>query len=243
MGLRENRRAFRNWYALHLLRRGWIRRDYVLHTRSGLRVSVRPGTDDARITKSIFAKQRYTNELVSIPGNGIVVDVGANIGAFSLFAAERTRSGGHVFALEPEPANYRCLTENFARNTLSNVTPYAIAIAAESGRQPLALASSGSHSLLGDPTAEHIEVATRSLPDWMLEAGLERIDFLKLDCEGSEIEIIEQLDPATARRIAQIALEFHPRSGRSREDVANRLTELGFEVQMPSSGFYVYARR
>lgn len=243
MGLRENRRAFQNWHTLHLARRHWLRRDFDLRTRSGLCLRIRAGSEDARIAKSIFAKQRYTNDFVSIPRGGVVLDVGANIGAFSLFAAQCTGDAGRIFAFEPEPSNFLCLEGNLRRNGNRNVTTQALAIAGESGRRRLALASSGSHSLGESATAETLEVEARSLADWIGESGLDRIDFLKLDCEGAEIEIIDGLDADTAGRIERIALEFHPRAGHSRETLGQRLSELGFEVLVPPTGSYAFARR
>ena len=82
----------------------------------------------------------------------IVVDVGANVGYFSLLAAELVGSSGKVYAFEPEPGNNGILQQNIEINSLSNIQVEEMAGSDNSGVADLYLSEldSGSHSLFGD---------------------------------------------------------------------------------------------
>jgi FkbM family methyltransferase len=243
MGLLKNIRTFGNWYDIYGTRYGLLHDEFILKTRTGEKILVRPWAEDVRIVKSIFAKKNYVNEFVSIMPNALVVDVGANIGAFTIFAAQWAKK---VFAFEPEPENFRLLCSNIELNKLTNVMPLRMAIAKKKGKQNFCLAEkqhSGSHSFFLQHYQKKIEVKTLSLLDLIKKEALAKIDFLKLDCEGSEAEIIEGLSLETAKKIEQIALEFHQINDYSAEYLERKLTILGFDVRLGERRGYIFARR
>ena len=243
MGLLRNMQTFRNWYCIYLTRYGFLHDAFVFKTRTGAKFIVRPWADDVRIVKSIFSKKNYVNEFVSIVANSVVVDVGANIGAFTVFAA---RWAEKVFAFEPELANFRLLCANIELNDLKNVIPLRMAIASKRGKRTFYIADnqhSGSHSFLLQRYEKAIEVETLSIDDLIEQESLRRINFLKLDCEGAEAEIIEALSLETSNKIEQISLEFHQRDSYSTEDMMKKLDSLGFDVRLGKKKSYIYARK
>jgi FkbM family methyltransferase len=205
---------------------------------------VRPWADDVRIVKSVFAKKNYVNEFVSIMPNSIVVDVGANIGAFTIFAAQMAEK---VFAFEPEPENFRLLCSNIELNRLKNVIPSRMAITKKKGKKNFYIAEkqhSGSHSFFLQQYKKKIEVKTLSIMDLIEKEALTKINFLKLDCEGSEDEIIQGLSSEAAKKIEQIALEFHRINDSFTTDkMVGKLNTLGFEVRVEKNGGYIFARQ
>lgn len=243
MGFLKNIKIFSNWYDIYLTRYGLLHDEFIFKTRTGKKILVRPWADDVRIVKSIFAKKNYVNEFVSIMPNSVVVDVGANIGAFTIFAAQWAKK---VFAFEPEPENFRLLCSNIELNGLKNVTPLRMAIAKKRGKQEFYIAKrqhSGSHSFFLRDYEKKIEVKTLSIEELIDQESLAMIDFLKLDCEGSEVNIIKNLSLETAKKIKQIAIEFHQIDDYSAEDMMRKLTMLAFDVRSGQKKGYIFAKQ
>lgn len=243
MGLLNNMKTFKNWYCLYLTRYGLLHNEFILETMARRKIIVRPWTEDVRIVKSIFSKKNYMNKFVSISPNSVVVDVGANIGAFTIFASQWAKK---ILSFEPASDNFRMLCANIKLNDIRIATPYQMAITSEKGKRDFYVAErehSGSHSFLLQRYDKAIEVETLSVADLIENESLKRINFLKLDCEGSEIEIIEGLSLKTAKKIEQIAMEFHYRNDYSQEDMVRRLKMLSFSVRLGERGGYIYARR
>jgi FkbM family methyltransferase len=133
--------------------------------------------------------------------NGMVaVDVGANVGAFSLLASRLVGRDGKVLALEPVPENYRCLCRTLGLNRLANVAPFELAIGDTRGSLRLSLSDNpGGHSAVLDRGDQHIEVPMATLDEVCAEQELERLDFLKIDVEGFEPEVVRGARESLAR--------------------------------------------
>jgi FkbM family methyltransferase len=175
-----------------------------------------------------------------------VIDVGANVGCFTVLAARMVGAAGRVIAFEPEPESFRQLVANVEHNRLSNVTMRAVAIGLSNGTALLrtsgtALYSSTFESVDGRRNAGRSSaVQVRTLETMMREMAVERCHYLKMDCEGSEYEIVDSLSVNVASRIDQITLETHEVPGRSVHELSRRLRALGFRLD---SGPLMYARR
>src|SRR5207253_6545315 len=91
----------------------------------------------------------------------VVLDIGANIGYYTLVFAELVGDSGRVFAFEPEPANFALLSENTGLNGRANVTLVNAAVADAGGRLPLYLAgeNKGDHRLFDSPGESRDSVA------------------------------------------------------------------------------------
>jgi len=245
MSLVKNLAAFKNWYMLYAGRYGFLRKEIELIHRSGLRIKVRPKTDDLRIVKSNFIKKNYTKNFVQIARDSIVVDVGAHIGSFSISVA---RSAYKVLAFEPEPTNYQMLKKNMELNHLENMSIFEMAVSGISGYQDIYTCQGGSsadYSLYEGETMNRKmgRIPTISVEDIIKREGLPRIDFLKLDCEGAEHDIVRNMSFETAAKIMGITLEMHCVPQEYSIDIPLRLRELGFQVEMGPNGAYLYARR
>jgi FkbM family methyltransferase len=245
MSIIKNIAAFKNWPVFYAGRYGLLRNEFELIHRNGIRIRVRPHTDDLKIAKSNFVTMHYIRDFVPITKDSIVVDVGAHIGSFSVMAA---RIAYRVLAYEPEPSNYQMLKKNAELNKLSNLTPFEMGVSGSSGYQEFCTyedGSTGTHFLSqkGSHHAVKKRVQTISLEDIINKEGLSRIDFLKLDCEGAEHDILRNMSLETAAQIRGIAMEAHGVHIDSSIDIPARLGEIGFEVKTEHHGGYVYARR
>lgn len=170
-----------------------------------VRMTLRGDTADENIMRAV----RWQNEYglpAWMPPETRVLDVGAHVGSFTVAAWER--GSRNVVSYEPEAENWTLLCENVAG--LPGVTVHNEALWSRSGEflsmQPsLDPANTGGGSVV--PTLGSIP--TISLRDAMASAGFEEIDFLKIDCEGAEIEILSAADESTLGRIRHIAGEYH----------------------------------
>jgi FkbM family methyltransferase len=123
----------------------------------------------------------------------IAIDVGANVGVYSLPLARAVGATGHVFAYEPSRVNRSHLERSLALNGAINTTLRAAALSDRDGRGQLELRYSGElHCLSEAPGADASveEVAIASLDSEMSRLNWSRLDFLKLDAEGQEQAII-----------------------------------------------------
>ena len=152
---------------------------------------------------------------------------------FSLFAARFARV---VYALEPASSNYSRLVENTSR--VHNIVPLKCACAAHDGSGSLDVSGIPvTFSLLTSSSAatqESIDVI--SLATLFERYTIDRCDFLKLDCEGAEFEIILQADPSVLNRVRTIVMEYHDHlSNYSHVDLLEKLKRLGFQASSYNS--------
>jgi FkbM family methyltransferase len=149
-----------------------------------------------------------------VPGD-VCVDVGANVGYFTLLASGLVGPAGHVYALEPAPVPYKGLLANLALNRVANVTALPVAAGAAEGDAELHTGPRGKagESSIRQPTEgwSTVHVMVRPLPALLETAEVERLRLIKLDVEGFEVEVLRGLAPIFEQgfRPALIA-EVHP---------------------------------
>ena len=202
---------------------------------SGLRYRV--GTPmDAWVLKETCLDRDYEKD-APLEAGWTVVDVGAAFGDFTVHAARRCPRGV-VHAFEPLPDNFRRLEEHVRLNGVSNVRAAQQAIAAAPGTLTLYTVTglTGQHRTAGDgrSAAEPaLRVPATTLGAAFAERGIERCDFLKIDCEGAEFEIVLGLDARVLSRIARIVLEYHDHvTAHTHEELVKFLEERGFDVRV-----------
>jgi FkbM family methyltransferase len=140
-------------------------------------------------------------EFVVVEPGDVVVDCGAFVGGFSLSAA---RIADQVHLFEPEPANVACIERNFAG--VDTVTVNQMGLFTTTGTEWLNVSESGvEHSMLqpddGD-AVDRISIEVTRLDDYCERRGLDGIDFLKVEAEGVELEVLQGLGEVRPRRIA-----------------------------------------
>jgi FkbM family methyltransferase len=164
------------------------------------------------------------------PGD-VFVDVGANIGYFSLLAATVVGRGGAVFAFEPDPDNYQLLLANAKLNHLDGrITAVEAALSENDGEGRLYLSTDnlGDHQLYaGDEQRRSVAILLHEGSRY-LAGRLSRIDVLKVDTQGSEFQVIAGLMPLLQRlpHCPRILIELTPHALRQAGASGRALLEL-----------------
>jgi FkbM family methyltransferase len=219
--------------------------------RNGIRIDAPEDSVLLGIVNDIFFRNVYNPVDLPIEANDIVVDIGANIGVFTIFAACRTQNTVHAF--EPFPRNIEFLNRNVSTNGLPNVTTHCVAVSEKTGSAKLYLGELSAGHMLFDHSIKgklekYVEVPTTTLQRIMDDNGLGQIDFLKLDCEGCEGSILVSTPIDYIQRVRKIAMEFHDNvSILNHEEIQGLLKKAGFVTQLNWDGKspfgYLYAKR
>jgi FkbM family methyltransferase len=197
----------------------------------GSTLVVRPRSYDLYVLNEIFEREVYAPRLRLHTEPRVVLDLGANIGAFSLWAA-RKWNPHTIVAVEMEARNFAALEENVRLNGLgAMVRPVNAAVWDAGGvvkirRDRL---NSGKHAV--DPDRGDAEICTVTLPHLLDMAKVGHVDFCKMDIEGSEDRLFNETnEDFFARRVGYLTVEVHPNKGVSVSRVAAYLEALGYEV-------------
>ncbi len=204
-----------------------VRPPEAVRTRSGLAFTVR-AFDDLVTLWGVFARRDY-------PVRGterLIVDAGANFGAFSLYAAHAAPTA-RIIPLEPVRATFDRLQEHVRANRLgARILPRAVGVAGASGDREIRVGAVDTYSSFYSGEGRVVEtVRARSLADLLADLGdPPAVDFMKMDCEGAEMEALLAADDATLRRFTRIAVEYHTFAGFRTEDLMAKLTGAGFRL-------------
>jgi FkbM family methyltransferase len=191
--------------------------------RDGLLFRVRRRTSDENFVHNVVESREYNPPGFEIHAGETVVDVGGNIGTFTIHAA---RTAGHVFTIEPNTENFRLLQCNVRLNRLENVTLINAAVAGHDGHSQLNCSGGGYHSIVegrGGSRKEEVQAIRLG----RLFDGYDIGNcFLKMDCEGAEHQIFQSLESAYFSRISRIAMEWHQVDDQS----CTALVKHGFRI-------------
>lgn len=150
-----------------------------------------------------------------LPEAAVILDVGASVGAWTIPLARQAGRAATVYAFEPVPANRERLQTVITANALTNVTVSSLALGEAAQQVGMWLRSSVSGAESGTaavvPTEEgHIVVEMQTLDRWTDEIGLQRVDFIKLDVEGAELQVLAGGTRTVERFRPVILAEFDP---------------------------------
>lgn len=210
---------------------------FILELRNGYRFRVRTRMD-IWIIKEICLENQYENASVDIEDGWTVLDIGAGLGDFAVHVAKR-RPNSTVYAYEPFPQSYALLQENLDLNQIGNVQVSPCAVCAQAGPTPFHIAVEAvAHSTAGlaNAASDTIQVTGMTLDDVFVHLQLSHCDYLKMDCEGAEYEVLFNTSRETLHKIRHLCLEYHDGvAGFSRQDLVRFLMERGFSVRVTPS--------
>lgn len=145
------------------------------------------------------------------PGD-IILDVGANVGVVSIYLA-KLFPFVKIYSFEPVPVSYEHLVQNLVLNGVTNVIPHPLALTCDRRRLKIAMCpqctggSTVNSAIKDSPDCVHYWVNSTTLDDVLEDYRIARCRLLKIDCEGSEHEILHQSQ--LLHRIEYLSAEFH----------------------------------
>jgi FkbM family methyltransferase len=217
-------------------------------------VILQPFDSMPSINKEIYLWRVYT-KFRELREGDVVVDVGAHVGVFTLMASRRAR---RVVAIEPHPFNYKLLLKNRALNKLTNVTPANVALSNYCGNAKLYIAKNSRAHTIEEETVDrykvkhhfdvdkYVEVKVKTLDSLADELELDEVTFIKVDAEGSELNVLKGAERTLKENDAFLSIAAYHVPNELRE-ISNFLRDIGYEVFIRRLGEsrapYVYASR
>ena len=183
------------------------------------------------------------------PG-GVMVDVGANIGYFSLLAASLVGKTGKVIAIEAHPRNFEILSDTVRDNGLEQVTALNIGLSDENGSAQIIMADQNEFanrtaSMVAQPGLSGPTVSLRRLDDCIDDWKIDAIDLLKVDVDGFETKVLRgAAESLRLGRVKNIIVEMDAHwlraSGSSEGQLTALLEAAGFSVvRHPVASFFL----
>lgn len=207
---------------------------YFINLKYNFNLDFKTNKDQLQIFKEVFFHKVYDRLFPFEMQNAVIVDIGAHYGYFALYASKKIGQHSKVFAAEPSEKNYRSLIKNVQASKLPNINPLKLAIAGFTSNRLFYTAKDWNNSLFSnylDHMQEGDNVFCLSIFDFIQKYDIKEIDFLKIDCEGAEHEILQNTDLAALQKIKVIAMEIHDMShcGFESSDTLTKLNVAGFK--------------
>jgi FkbM family methyltransferase len=202
--------------------------------------------------RMLFTPQTFdATELAILAANireGFVfIDVGANVGAYSLFVASRAGPAARILAIEPQPEIFERLIFNIRLNAIPTVKAIDCAVAEKAGEVTLFLdphnAGESSLKVVSSSGAKPIRVAARTLLDLIEAEAYPRVDAIKLDVEGAEDLILEPFLARAPSHLLPKILILENGALRWQADLSRLLADSGYGLKATTRQNLVFERK
>jgi FkbM family methyltransferase len=203
------KKKIKNWPVYFFDQKKLIKDKYIIfYFKNGQKIKARAGTIDGVIIYENFICNVYTPEGFEIKEKDVVIDIGAHIGIFSIFAS---KFASKIYSFEPNDDSFAIFKENIEINKVKNIYPFKMAVSNRTGEKELFINkdNSGNNSFYLKNGSLKLTVPTISLEDFIDSNGISKIDFLKMDCEGGEYDIIFNCPRRILDMIEKISMECH----------------------------------
>jgi FkbM family methyltransferase len=187
---------------------------------------------DRTVVKEVFMEEIYDKHRIKVEKGDTVLDIGAHIGVFGVYAAAISKTG-IVYSFEPFIDNFKMLEAHKEINNCFNLKSFNDGVGDKKGKQTLFLSpdnNTGGHSLVLKTHSENkVEITTVSQSEFCEEEKINKIDFLKLDGEGVEFNILEK-NEAILKRVNKIIMECQPFAENTVDKMIKLLDHNNFSV-------------
>ena len=219
----------------------------LLNFRSGLNVVCRAGSGDWDVLHEVMFAGSYAPAMDHIKASTapVVLDLGGNIGLFSLLAASQ-RTDVTVHAYEPGPPNFRLFEMNRWANPelAKRILLHTEAVGGANANVDWFFdeQNPGGSSLYGT-SGQSFPVTIRSFADVVTELG-QPVDLAKIDIEGAEFDLLRHTPAEVWQRVRSISLELHddPRKEMTHQAFFESLKKLGYSIQQETVCTYFLRR-
>jgi len=181
----------------------------------------------------VFIKNSYESDLVKLDKDDIVVDLGANIGMFTIFASNKVKK---IYSVEPLPETFNNLEKNVQH--FDNVTTLNKAIYSKGGNIEFNKNEvSGASSIFNKQiNFETVTIEAITFDDFLKKYNLDKINYLKVDIEGAEFDLFENMnEDYLQNNIDKIFMEVHLMNNFKLDDILNKIGKH-FHYNIESEG-------
>lgn len=205
---------------------------------------------DYLVVKEAFVENVYQIEPGDFHATGIFLDVGANIGAQSIYIAnmqKKITKGPkiRVIAVEPEPANLEMLKQNIEANGFKDtIEIHEVAIMEKPGSFYIS-SRQGNSTVYSEKDSTRTKIRGIDLNSFLEELEIEEVDVMKVDIEGAELDLFRGATDETLRKIRYITVEFGEFDKEQFGELIWKISK-SFNTHIigsPERGGYIYGRR
>jgi FkbM family methyltransferase len=218
-----------NWYQipLQLL---FSSRQIILKLKTGERFKIGHYLDALTI-KEIYIDKDYK---VSFKNPKTIIDIGANIGTFSVLQA-KLNPRTNIFSFEPSLKTFKLLLENIKLNHVKNVKTYKLGVADSVGTRTFYSHPASGLSSLNKKRGGMVKnkIKTTTLSDIFKNNKITKCDLLKMDCEGAEYEILFNTPTRIFKKIDKMVIEYHDMlTEYTHKELKDFLKQKGYKVKL-----------
>lgn len=176
------------------------------------------------------------SRLLALNEGEVLVDIGAHIGRYTIQAGKMVGKEGLVVAVEPECNNFAVLLRNIQQNKLDNVVPLSFAAWNKQRKLKLYISEKSGWYKLEGTEGKFIEVEGKKVDDVIKMLELQRVDWIKVDVEGAEFEVIEGTSNTIKKFYPKMIIEI------TNKKTIQLMEDLGYScIQIPpliSNNYY-----
>lgn len=226
-------KIFKNWNDLLTVYFKLTKKEtIVLETKNNIKLKIRINSTDFMALTNIWVIEEYAKEGFDIKNDDIIIDIGGHIGLFSIYASQKCKSG-KIFTFEPVIDNFKILRENIETNKNKNIFPENIAISNKNSKVTIFLSDDDAGHGMYSKSSNSITINAINLEEIFLKNNLKKCDFLKIDAEGAEFDILENISEDMLKTISKIVIEYHifeDNSIKRLENIMEKFEKNGFKI-------------
>ena len=234
--LLNSRKIFNNWYIYPKIYFKLTGHEYeIFETKSKIKIRIRTNSTDLMALTNVWMIDEYNIQDYNINENDTIIDIGSHIGSFSLLASQFCNKG-KIFSYEPMPDNFACLQSNLELNKIDNIFSFNLAVSSDSSQLDMFFNDDQSGHSAFSKNNKKITIESISLKQIFDDNNIESCKLLKLDCEGSEYQIIDALPLNYFNRIENLVMEYHFADSKPElvQKLITKIKNAGFKITTKS---------
>ncbi len=233
-------RLIKSMFILDVIKYYWVvlfckksDKSFSFKLNNGLRIIIVPKAGDYCAFHEIFIREDYLYKNNSSPH--FILDIGANVGFFSLYAANQFRKS-KIYSFEPFPSTYLRLKEHISINNMKNIFTFPFAVSDRNEKVNFySINWSGANTLNSDKFDTDNCVITQvdciSFTEIFRLTEVDSFDLAKIDCEGSEYPMLINAPAESILRIRSYIIEVHNDKKYSADDLIEKFIILGYKTE------------
>jgi FkbM family methyltransferase len=203
-----------------------------INFKNGIQCIIRNKFDVIAFYENFFMETNCPTDLMSIRKKDVIIDIGAHVGYFTLYASNIAKEG-KIYSFEPTNQTYQILEENVILNKLKNVKTTNCGVSDQVGTAILYIDDENSigNSMFISNNKKIEKIKVTNINKIIGDNHIDKINLLKLDCEGAEFSILMKLSNREIEKIEKISVEVHlDLSETNLKDLEDHLRNNGFKV-------------